>query len=92
LPFGYGLSSTSFRQRIVDTRVHRDGDVTVTVQDTNRGSETGADVIEGYVHDPSSTGEPPEQLRAFGKVTIAPGQSAKVKLTSRAVIGPGPRT
>ena len=29
------------------------------------------------------TGEPPEQLRAFSKVTIAPGHTAKVKLTFR---------
>ena len=82
-PFGYGLSYTSFRQRIVDTKVHRNGNVTVVVQDTNRGSVSGADVIEGYVHDPSSAGEPPEQLRAFSKVTIAPGHTAKVKLTFR---------
>ena len=51
-PFGYGLSYTSFRQRIVETRVHRNGNVTVVVQDTNRGSVRGADVVEGYVHDP----------------------------------------
>jgi beta-glucosidase len=82
-PFGYGLSYTSFRQRIVDTKAHRNGNVTVVVQDTNRGSQTGADVIEGYVHDPSWTGEPPEQLRAFSKVTIAPGETAEVTLTFR---------
>jgi beta-glucosidase len=82
-PFGYGLSYSSFQQRIVGTRVHRDGAVVVSVADTSRGPATGADVIEGYVQDPSSTGEPPEQLRAFSKVTFAPGNTAKVKLTFR---------
>jgi beta-glucosidase len=82
-PFGYGLSYTDFRQRILTTRVSRDGTVNVVVKDTNRGTVAGADVIEGYVHDPSYTGEPPEQLRAFAKVTLAPGQSKEVRLTFR---------
>ncbi|HUA49908.1 MAG TPA: glycoside hydrolase family 3 C-terminal domain-containing protein [Solirubrobacteraceae bacterium] len=82
-PFGYGLSYTSFRQRILSTHVGRDGTVTAVVEDTNRGGVAGADVIEGYVDDPSDTGEPPEQLRAFTKVTLAPGQSTVVTLTFR---------
>ena len=82
-PFGYGLSYTRFSQRIVATRVHHDGTVTVWVKDTNRGDRKGADVIEGYVHDPWYTGEPPEQLRAFDKVTLGPGQSTVVRLTFR---------
>jgi len=60
-----------------------EGSSTVVVGDTNRGSRTGADVVEGYVQDPSSTGEPPEQLRAFSKVTLAPGSTTRVKLTFR---------
>jgi beta-glucosidase len=83
-PFGYGLSYTTFEQRIVSTSVDRNGTVTVVVRDTNRGNVAGADVIEGYVHDPSHTGEPPQQLRAFSKVTLAPGKSTQVALTFRA--------
>jgi len=82
-PFGYGLSYTTFDRRIVATDADRDGNVTVTVADTNRGDRAGADVIEGYVHDPGYTGEPPEQLRAFAKVTLQPGQTALVTLTLR---------
>lgn len=63
--------------------MHRDGNVTVVVDDTNRGDRAGADVVEGYVHDPSYTGEPPEQLRAFARVTLAAGQTQQVTLTSR---------
>ncbi len=82
-PFGYGLSYTSFARRIVLTRSDREGDVTVVVADSNRGPVAGADVIEGYVHDPARTGEPPEQLRAFAKVSLAPGQTKFVSLRFR---------
>ncbi|HEX4010398.1 MAG TPA: glycoside hydrolase family 3 C-terminal domain-containing protein [Solirubrobacteraceae bacterium] len=81
-PFGYGLSYTSFARRIVRTRTDH-GDVTVDVADTNRGRTAGADVVEGYVRDPASTGEPPEQLRAFGKVFLEPGQTRIVQLVFR---------
>ena len=79
-PFGYGLSYTRFSQRIVRASIDRGGDVTVDVADTNRGGTPGADVVEGYVHDPSSTGEPPEQLRAFSKVFLWPHQTRIVRL------------
>jgi fibronectin type III domain protein len=54
--------------------------VTLRVADTNHGARGGADVIEGYVHDPAFTGEPPEQLRAFAKVWLDPGQTKVVSL------------
>jgi beta-glucosidase len=82
-PFGFGLSYTSFRQRIVSTSADASGNVRVTVADTNTGRRAGADVVEGYVHDPASTGEAPQQLRAFAKVTLAPGQTKLVTLTLR---------
>lgn len=71
-PFGFGLSYTSFRQRIVSTSTDADGNVRVVVADTNTGTRAGADVVEEYVHDPAVTGEAPQQLRAFAKVTLAP--------------------
>jgi beta-glucosidase len=79
-PFGFGLSYTTFTRRIVGRWVGRDGTVLVRIADTNRGNRAGADVLEGYVHDPASTGEPPEQLRAFTKVSLAPGQTKVVTL------------
>jgi beta-glucosidase len=82
-PFGFGLSYTTFARRIVRTSASRHGDVKVLVADTNRGSTAGEDVIEGYVHDPASTGEPPEQLRAFAKVSLAPRQTKFVTLQFR---------
>jgi beta-glucosidase len=82
-PFGFGLSYTSFRQRIVSASADASGNVRVVVADTNTGKRAGADVVQGYVHDPASTGEAPEQLRAFAKVTLAPGQTKLVTLTLR---------
>jgi beta-glucosidase len=82
-PFGFGLSYTTFTHRIVGHLTGRDGDVLVAVADTNRGHTAGADVVQGYVHDPTSTGEPPEQLRAFEKVWLAPGQTKVVTLEFR---------
>lgn len=82
-PFGFGLSYTSFARRIVGVERDRAGNIAVDVLDTNRGRVAGADVVEGYVHDPASTGEPPEQLRAFSKVSLAPGRSRTVRLLFR---------
>ncbi|MGH3298513.1 MAG: glycoside hydrolase family 3 C-terminal domain-containing protein, partial [Trebonia sp.] len=82
-PFGFGLSYTSFRQRIVSTKSAPDGNVSLVVADTNTGSRAGSDVVEGYVHDPAATGEAPEQLRAFTNVTLQPGQTKLVTLTFR---------
>ncbi len=82
-PFGFGLSYTSFARRIVHAWSDGTGSLVVDVADTNRGRMAGADVVEGYVHDPVATGEPPEQLRAFAKVTLAPGQTRIVRLVFR---------
>ena len=95
-PFGYGLSYTTFAQRIVRASIDRAGEVTVDVAATNRGRVPGADVVEGYVRDPSSTGEPPEQLRAFSRVFLWPHQTRIVRLVftpARSRSGaPGPAT
>ena len=81
-PFGFGLSYTRFafddlRVTSPDAGAHVFVDATVT----NVGSRTGADVVQLYVGDPPSTGEPPHQLRAFGRVMLNPGQQTRVRLT-----------
>ena len=37
-------------------------------------------MVQLYVGFPSGAGEPPRQLKAFGKVFLRPGRSAKVRL------------
>jgi beta-glucosidase len=79
-PFGYGLTYTSFNVR--DVNVARDGHDTwtVRVQVTNTGARAGSQAVQFYVGDPRSTGEPPEQLKGFTRVTLQPGATATVKL------------
>ena len=79
-PFGFGLSYTKFdlshaSVHLVRTKVV----VHLTVTDTGR--RLGADVVQVYVGDPSSAGEPPEQLRAFIRVVLGPSTSKLVTLT-----------
>jgi beta-glucosidase len=38
-------------------------------------------VVQTYVRFPSSAGEPPEQLRGFSRVTLAPAESRRVMMT-----------
>jgi beta-glucosidase len=48
---------------------------------TNTGRVAGSDVVQLYLGDPAVAGEPPRQLKAFRKVTLAPGQSQTVRFT-----------
>jgi beta-glucosidase len=80
-PFGYGLSYTTFRF----SGLHVggvDGDrLAVRVDVTNTGRVAGADVVQVYVGDPASTGEPPSQLKAFQRVELGPGQTKQVTVS-----------
>jgi len=86
-PFGYGLSYTTFGfSNLLVTPDHTTsrGSVTVQADVTNRGSRYGSDVVQVYVGDPPSAGEPPKQLKGFTKVELAPGQTKHVSF----VLGP----
>ncbi len=50
-PFGYGLSYTSFEQKLDDV-TYKDGTVTVDVTVTNTGDTAGKDVVEVYYNPP----------------------------------------
>jgi len=73
-PFGFGLSYTSFSLSAASVRTK--GTVaTVRVRVANAGSRSGTAVVQAYLTYPAAAGEPPAQLRAFGCVTLKPGQS-----------------
>jgi beta-glucosidase len=82
-PFGYGLSYTTFAfSHLKATPVlSPGGHVTVGVDVTNTGSRAGAEVAQVYLTDPSSAGEPPEQLKGFDKVNLAAGQTEHLTFT-----------
>jgi beta-glucosidase len=79
-PFGYGLSYTSFRFSHLSV-ARTGGRLVARVTVTNTGRQAGAEVAQLYVRSPASAQEPPRQLKAYTKVSLAPGQSRRVTLT-----------
>ena len=83
-PFGYGLSYTTFslaNVRLSSERIHRDGATSVLAELTNTGSRVGSEVVQVYVRDlVSSVTRPVKELKAFRKVTLAPGETVTVEL------------
>jgi beta-glucosidase len=78
-PFGYGLSYTTFSfSGLSVSGFSSAGVATVTATVTNTGSRAGADVAQLYIGDPSSTGEPPWQLKDFQRVSLNAGASTTV--------------
>jgi beta-glucosidase len=80
-PFGYGLSYTTFRYSAPKVKVSTPATrptVTASVLVRNTGSRAGTDVAQLYLGLPSSAGEPPRQLEAFKRVTLAAGGSRRV--------------
>lgn len=78
-PFGHGLSYTTWRYsglKIAPTG----SEVRVSFDVRNTGRRAGSDVGQVYVAFPSSAGEPPQQLKGFLKVHLAPGASQRVTL------------
>jgi beta-glucosidase len=76
--FGYGLSYTKFKFSGLHASVSKAGGLAVSATVTNVGAVRGADVAQCYLGFPSSTNEPPRQLRGFARVDLAPRQSAPV--------------
>jgi beta-glucosidase len=78
-PFGFGLSYTSFGfSNLHVSALDAHGKATVTATVTNTGTKAGSDVAQLYVGDPATTGEPPEQLKGFSRVTLQPGAATTV--------------
>jgi beta-glucosidase len=77
-PFGYGLSYTNFSIQDVAAKRLGSDTVNVTAKVTNTGVRAGTEVVQAYVQDPVRAGEPPQQLKAFGRITLQPGASGTV--------------
>ncbi|MCU1580166.1 MAG: bglB [Rhodoglobus sp.] len=74
-PFGFGLGYTTFSY--ADLQVsHRRASVTIT----NTGTRAGREVAQLYVSAPTDSGiaVPRRELRAFEKISLEPGESARV--------------
>ncbi len=87
--FGHGLSYTTFVLEAPQVSqagasadaLARGERVRVLVPVRNTGARRGAEVVQCYVHDAeSSVARPPQELKAFAKVWLDPGESADVTL------------
>ena len=88
-PFGHGLSYTQFSydnlQLSANDLTDRD-QLQVTLSVTNSGQRTGKEVVQLYVVDKESSHKrPPQELKGFDKIKLAPGESKQVtfNLSSR---------
>lgn len=84
-PFGFGLGWTQFNwgaARLAQNSVPVDGEVVLSIDVTNRGERSGSDVVQVYVRDKVATQvRPLQELKAFQRVALAPGETATLTFT-----------
>jgi beta-glucosidase len=84
-PFGFGLSTTSFAYgdlELSESSIPADGTVTAKVQVSNTGEFAGDEVVQLYVSAlDAKTRVPLAALKAFDRVSVAPGKSQTVEFT-----------
>ncbi|SHH28745.1 glycoside hydrolase family 3 C-terminal domain-containing protein [Ferrimonas marina] len=84
-PFGHGLSYTQFRYdnlALSSDTVQGEETLTVTVTITNTGERAGSEVVQLYLEDQAAKVErPAKELKGFGKIALAPGESGEVTMT-----------
>jgi beta-glucosidase len=83
-PFGHGHSYTTFTlgpPSLSSPTFQPGGRLTVDVPVTNTGGRRGAEVVQCYVAPTEARlVRPPQELRAFAKVWLDPGESTTVRL------------
>ncbi len=84
-PFGYGLTYTTFAYSNLrlNAAEYQPGDpIVVSVDVTNTGARVGTETVQLYVRDVAcSLMRPEQELEAFDRVTLAPGETRTVTLT-----------
>lgn len=82
--FGHGLSYTSYAYsnlKLSSETMDDDSVLMVSVDVTNTGSVVGKEVVQLYVSDLNGTsGRPAKELKGFGKVELAPGETKTVTM------------
>jgi beta-glucosidase-like glycosyl hydrolase len=82
LPFGHGLSYTTFSHSLaLEPSAATDGALQARVRVTNTGDRAGDDVVQLYGHDlVASVTRPVAQLLGYARVHLEPGESGDVEL------------
>ncbi|SFT60860.1 beta-glucosidase [Kosakonia arachidis] len=84
-PFGYGLSWTKFDYAplvLLTQEVAIDGEIVLQLRVTNVGERRGSDVVQIYVRDKvASMVRPVQELKAFQRVDLSPGETATLTFT-----------
>lgn len=84
-PFGYGLSYTTFQYGKATASaktIGADGAITFSIPVKNTGKVEGKETVQLYIGDDKASVErPTKELKAFQKVTLAPGEEKIVTLT-----------
>ena len=83
-PFGHGLSYTTFAYdhlRLNSDRFSPGDEIVVSVDVTNTGARMGQEVVQVYVRDVEARlARPLQELKAFAKVALEPGETKTVTL------------
>ncbi|HET7817489.1 MAG TPA: glycoside hydrolase family 3 C-terminal domain-containing protein, partial [Sphingomicrobium sp.] len=86
-PFGHGLTYGSIVYSdfaISAPAMGMNGEIAVSARVANRGRRTAEEVVQLYTHDRvASITRPVRELKAFRKVTLAPGESQVVRFVIR---------
>ncbi|MGX1930561.1 beta-glucosidase BglX [Flagellimonas sp. 2504JD4-2] len=84
LPFGYGLSYTSFEYsdlKLSKKQIAQEESIEVTVTVKNKGDFDGEEVVQLYLRDVVRSITPPKkQLKGFKKIRIRKGESKTITL------------
>lgn len=83
-PFGHGLSYTTFayREFAATTSSSNERALTVTVKVKNTGKVAGDEVVQVYTRQlVASVAQPVNSLRAFKRLTLAPGEERVLRVT-----------
>jgi beta-glucosidase len=80
-PFGHGLSYTMFTYSNLQVSGSISSGLTVSLNVANSGKVNGSEVVQLYLSYPASAGEPPQVLRKFEKIWLAPMGSTAVSFS-----------